>query len=49
MAGNIANLPFQLAYLFTHLPLANLLDIGLVAAVFTIVLQGACNARSNCV
>ena len=38
MAGNIASFPFQLAYLFTHLPLANLVDIGLVAAVFIIVL-----------
>jgi hypothetical protein len=39
MAANIASFSFQLAYLFTHLPLANLADIGLVVAVFAIVLQ----------
>ena len=46
MTDKLSGLAHQLAYLFTHLTLANVVDIALVAAVFFVVLQAFRRTRS---
>ncbi len=46
MTDKLSSFAFQLAYLFTHLTLANVVDIALVAVVFFFVLQALRRTRS---